>query len=330
MNTYTKPRSVTIYHLAETFGVSRAEMAQWLVEIGLLTPARSPTRKALKHNVCRIMNGGHNGRLILWHRQRTIAAIRSAWHGPTNDRLRLRIDPEKAMPRAYRHHERPQGLTDTWITPRYITKALGKFDLDPCVAIRMPWYHATTNWTKVDDGLSRPWFGRVWLNPPYGCCIATWMKRLAEYGNGIALILARSDTVWFHDWVFSRASSLLFLRGRIQFCRPDGTPGKSPTGPSVLVAYGKTNTDALRRCGLKGHCVALRRLRRHPNLTRTIMHTYITRHHQSTIAAITHRGQAYYNENNPFCCEWLRNLIRDGLIPEGEVDDRPIQRSLSR
>jgi DNA (cytosine-5)-methyltransferase 1 len=33
----------------------------------------------------------------------------------------------------------------------------------------------------------------------------------------------------------------------------------------------------------------------------------------------------YYNENNPFCVEWLNNLIRDGLLPAGEVDSRSIQ-----
>jgi DNA (cytosine-5)-methyltransferase 1 len=34
---------------------------------------------------------------------------------------------------------------------------------------------------------------------------------------------------------------------------------------------------------------------------------------------------AYYNDNDLYCCEWLRNLIAAGLIPAGEVDMRPIQ-----
>jgi len=33
---------------------------------------------------------------------------------------------------------------------------------------------------------------------------------------------------------------------------------------------------------------------------------------------------AYYNENEPFAAEWLRNLIKEGLLPDGEVDDRSI------
>ena len=174
--------------------------------------------------------------------------------------MRASVKPKKAVPRTYRHHERTQGLTNTWITPRHITQALGKFDLDPCAATEMPWYHAANNWTIEDDGLSQHWFGRVWLNPPYGRQTAIWMKRLAEYGNGVALVHARCETKWFHDSVFSFASSLFFLRGRVRFCRPDGTPGKAPTAPSVLVAYGKANTDALRACGLSGHFVELQRL----------------------------------------------------------------------
>lgn len=34
---------------------------------------------------------------------------------------------------------------------------------------------------------------------------------------------------------------------------------------------------------------------------------------------------AYYNEIDPFCAEWLRNLIKEGLIAPGEVDERDIR-----
>ena len=33
----------------------------------------------------------------------------------------------------------------------------------------------------------------------------------------------------------------------------------------------------------------------------------------------------YYSEFDPFAAAWLRNLIEDGLIPEGDVDDRDIR-----
>jgi DNA (cytosine-5)-methyltransferase 1 len=35
--------------------------------------------------------------------------------------------------------------------------------------------------------------------------------------------------------------------------------------------------------------------------------------------------RAYYNDSDPRCCAWLRELVRAGLIPEGDVDGRPIQ-----
>ena len=34
---------------------------------------------------------------------------------------------------------------------------------------------------------------------------------------------------------------------------------------------------------------------------------------------------AYYNEIDPFCCEWIQNLMDAGLITKGRIDDRPIQ-----
>jgi len=33
---------------------------------------------------------------------------------------------------------------------------------------------------------------------------------------------------------------------------------------------------------------------------------------------------AYYNDNDPKCCAWIRQLIADGLITDGEVDCRSI------
>ena len=89
-----------------------------------------------------------------------------------------------------------------------------------------------------EDGLSITWEGRVWLNPPYGRAIESWMKRMAEHGNGVALVFARTDAKWFQKYVFKAASSLLFLNRRIRFCLPDGTQGGNPAASSVLAFYG--------------------------------------------------------------------------------------------
>jgi len=36
------------------------------------------------------------------------------------------------------------------------------------------------------------------------------------------------------------------------------------------------------------------------------------------------RTRAYYNEHDPAACEWLRELMDRGLIPEGDIDGRSI------
>lgn len=139
-------------------------------------------------------------------------------------------------------HTRREGLTtDSWITPKWIIDRFGPFDLDPCACDPQPWPTATRMLTIHDDGLSTGWGGSmVWLNPPYGRQLGTWLDRLARHGRGLALIFARTDTKAFHDHVWPFASRLLFLRGRLTFCRPAGeTVDHNSGGPSVLVAYGK-------------------------------------------------------------------------------------------
>lgn len=149
-------------------------------------------------------------------------------------------------------HQRTVGKSQTHLTPPFILKALGPFDLDPCAALGQPWPTARRHFTVRDDGLSRPWGGRVWLNPPFDRYqVGRWIERLAEHGNGIALVHARTETDWFRPlW---RADMLLFLKGRLHFHREDGTRQKANSGaPVVLAAFGKDNAHVLRNSGLPG------------------------------------------------------------------------------
>ena len=84
------------------------------------------------------------------------------------------------------------------------------------------------------------------------------MARLAEHGDGIALLFARTETAMFHKHVWNKADALLFLKGRLHFHRPDGTRASGNAGgPSVLIAYGTQNAAALKDSGLDGAFVPL-------------------------------------------------------------------------
>src|ERR1035437_5950950 len=94
-------------------------------------------------------------------------------------------------------HQSAAMKSDTWLTPPHIVAALGLFYLDPCCPPDMPWRTAIHHFTKHEDGLAQSWEGRVWLNPPYSREAVKWLTRLADHGNGTALIFARTETSWF-------------------------------------------------------------------------------------------------------------------------------------
>lgn len=155
-------------------------------------------------------------------------------------------------------HQSAAALKDEWLTPPEIIEALGHFDLDPCAPVNRPWDTADDHYTHFDDGLVKPWFGRVWCNPPYGRETACWLARCAEHGNAMALIFARTETRMFFDHVWGRADALLFIEGRLHFHHVDGSRARANSGaPSVLVAYGHNNVSPLRESGIPGRLVVL-------------------------------------------------------------------------
>lgn len=145
-------------------------------------------------------------------------------------------------------------VTDDWMTPPDILSALGPFDLDPCaVPEPRPWPTAARHIARPDDGLTAPWTGRVWLNPPYSTA-GTWVGRLAAHGRGTALIFARTDSRWFADYVWAQATGLLFLPVRLRFVRAGQTRAtRQPApAPAVLAAYGDDDARWLAGSDLGG------------------------------------------------------------------------------
>lgn len=161
--------------------------------------------------------------------------------------------------RAMGSHQSARAKTTTWLTPPELIEALGPFDLDPCAAPSpRPWPTAAQHIELPRDGLAEPWSGHVWLNPPYSHAAWTWLSKLAEHGDGIALVFARTETAGFVREVWGKATAVLFLHGRLHFHYPNGERAAANSGaPSVLVAYGNSAAEKLRTSKLPGTYINL-------------------------------------------------------------------------
>lgn len=149
-------------------------------------------------------------------------------------------------------HEPSIGASDDWYTPPEIFTALGvTFDLDPCSPGPGHWVPASQIYTKADDGLSRPWSGRVFMNPPFGGRNGhvPWLLKFLAHRNGIAIVRAYTSSAWFHQYA-TQADAMLFPKGKTKFIRPDGTIGKSPGHGVVIIGMGGRCCEALRHSRL--------------------------------------------------------------------------------
>ncbi|MBP8231970.1 MAG: hypothetical protein KAY22_06660 [Rhizorhabdus sp.] len=152
-------------------------------------------------------------------------------------------------------HQTSIGKSQVHLTPRWLLDQLGPFDLDPCAATVRPWDCAAENYVEAIDGLAQPWKGLVWLNPPFDRrLIGRWLAKLAEHGQGIALVHARTETAWFRQ-IWTGADLILFLGHRVNFLRPDGSAQPANSGaPIALAGYGE-GANRLRNSDLPGTLV---------------------------------------------------------------------------
>lgn len=120
-----------------------------------------------------------------------------------------------------------------------------------------PYEIAPTCYTKDDDGLAHDWHGVVWMNPPYSRkLLCLFCEKMAAHGNGIALLVNRQDNLLWQQVIFPTAASMIFMRHRVKFLRPDGTTG-SPFFGSCLVAWVHECDRRLRQSGIEGKYVVL-------------------------------------------------------------------------
>ena len=135
-------------------------------------------------------------------------------------------------------------------TPRWLINTLGEFDLDPCsspdkrvIAKR----HCIG--LNNEDGLRVVWFGRIFINPPYGKGLDKWVSKGLMFRKSselIYLLPARTDTEWFHQLARAKPT-ILFFKGRLKFDTPNGSAKNSAPFPSMLVHVGKNKVEFIER-----------------------------------------------------------------------------------
>jgi transcriptional regulator with XRE-family HTH domain len=146
--------------------------------------------------------------------------------------------------RTFATHAGNSSGNNLWETPHWLAKAIseavGGFDLDPCSAHadrRKARIKARLLLTAADDGLTATWRGKVFVNPPYARTLGHWVRKCRDEAAGgclvVALIPARPDTAYWHDYVAGIADVFMF-RGRLKF----SDAKKAAPFPSAAVVWG--------------------------------------------------------------------------------------------
>lgn len=130
--------------------------------------------------------------------------------------------------------------TDMWATPQSFFDELNNefhFTLDPCAT------KANAKCNKFymidEDGLQQDWKGEVvFCNPPYGKMISSWVRKCSQESKKtnttvVALLPARTDTRYFHDYIYGKAKDIRFIKGRLKF----GDSKNSAPFPSMVVVF---------------------------------------------------------------------------------------------
>jgi len=144
-------------------------------------------------------------------------------------------------------------INNCWCTPQDFFDILNKefnFTLDPCCTQKSA--KCSKFYTAEQDGLMQDWRrNNVFVNPPYGRQIGSWVKKCFEEGQKenttiVLLIPSRTDTQYFHDYILDKCE-IRFIKGRLTFWDLDSDKyilGKfnemTPAPfPSLLAIYGK-------------------------------------------------------------------------------------------
>src|SRR5262249_24547271 len=108
---------------------------------------------------------------------------------------------------------------DERYTPDWIFEGMAlTFDVDVCAPVDRAQHRAPAlrYLTVHDDGLTAPWEGLVWMNPPYSTA-AAWARRWIDHPDGVCLICV-SNAAWPAE-MFERADAFCILHA-VDFVTP--------------------------------------------------------------------------------------------------------------
>lgn len=110
----------------------------------------------------------------------------------------------------------------------------------------LPWIRApfriTPSARNITHRRKTAWRNRggeqVFCNPPYGRKIYDWVRKAYNESKKpgttvVMLIPARTDTRYFHDFIYHQAKEIRFIKGRLKF----GNAKNAAPFPSMIVIF---------------------------------------------------------------------------------------------
>lgn len=157
-------------------------------------------------------------------------------------------------------------LKDVWQTPDEIIEMLQPIDVDPCAG-RDTTIGQDANYTDLDNGLTKKWHGRVFVNPPFSDKKSWLQKAISEKDRTEAIFVLTPDGTdtksWWHEYIAAEADYIWFSRGRVSYVVPEaraylfdkyegGETAGSPTFGTAISIFGEPGEETLERMSERG------------------------------------------------------------------------------
>jgi phage N-6-adenine-methyltransferase len=151
-----------------------------------------------------------------------------------------------------------------WYTPlKFIKSArnvMGSITLDPASSDEAnEIVKAETIYTKEDDGLTKSWYGNIWLNPPYAQPLISHfsnklIKHLANIKQACVLTNNATETEWYQR-MLERCDAICFIKGRVKFLDLDGDATGAPLQGQTIMYFGKNINEFDTEFSKYGICI---------------------------------------------------------------------------